>query len=229
MTCPPPRFLIMLAAAALLSAPARATISVAIPFDQKVENAAAIVLGEVVSQRSEWDATKRWILTYSSIRVEKMLKGTPAAEVTIVTPGGTVDNVRQETIGVPRLREGEDHIVFVRASKAGPTVLYLEQGDYRVLADERGEQVVTPAASSAVYVDTQRGSAVAAERPRKLAEFERQVKESIQRREAIRMELLERQKAEDASLRNQLKRSWPLALLALAGVAFATWQLARRW
>lgn len=220
----------VLAASLIVAAPAaHATIARAIPFDQKVENASSIVVGKVVSQRAAWDASKRWIVTYSSLRIEKTLKGNPAQEITIVTPGGTVDNVRQETIGVPRLREGEDHVIFVRPTASGPTLLYFEQGDYRVSEDDRGDRVVNPAMSAAVYVDTQRGSAVAAERPRKLAEFERQVKESVRRQEAVRMEMMERQRAEASSLGNQLKRNWPLIALALLGAAIATWQLVRRW
>mgnify|MGYP006176776515 CR=1 FL=1 len=49
-----------------------------------------------------------------------------------VTPGGIVGSVAQEVVGVPKFRKGDEHVVFVRQSKAGPTVLYLEQGAYRI-------------------------------------------------------------------------------------------------
>jgi hypothetical protein len=211
----------------LVPVTASATIAHAMKFDDKVENAAGIIIGECVAQRSQWDAARNWILTYSTFRIEKTLKGMPAQEITIVTPGGTVDGIAQEIIGVPRFREGEKHALFVRNSQAGPTVLYLEQGDYKVL-EERGEQIVQPAVSSAVLIDTGRGTAVAPEQPRRLRDFENSVRETIRRREAMRMEIIERKKREQASLRTQLRRNRELLALALIGALLATWQLAKR-
>lgn len=207
---------------------ADATIVRAMKFDDKVENAEAIIIGTCVAQRSEWDAARNWILTYSTFRIEKTLKGMPAQETTIVTPGGTVDGITQEVIGVPRFREGEQHALFVRPSQAGPTVLYLEQGDYKVV-EERGERVVQPAVSSAVLVDTGRGTAVSPERRRPLREFESSVRETVRRREALRMEMIEREKKDQASLRSQIRRNRELLALALIGALLATWQLAKRW
>src|SRR5688500_16731347 len=97
----------------LVPVTAGATIVRAVQFDEKVENAPAIILGTCVAQRSEWDAARNWILTYSTFRIEKTLKGMPAQEITIVTPGGTVDGITQEIIGVPRFREGDEHALFV--------------------------------------------------------------------------------------------------------------------
>ncbi len=211
----------------LVPVAAEATIARAVEFDDKVEHAAGIVVGECIAQTSRWDPAHNWILTYSTFRIEKTLKGAPAQEITIVTPGGTVDNIAQEVIGVPHFREGEQHALFVRNSKAGPTVLYLEQGDYKVL-EERGERIVQPAVSSAVLVDTGRGTAVAPEQPRSLRAFETSVRDTVRRREAMRMELVRRQKQEQASLRTQLYRNRGLLALALIGAMLATWQLTRR-
>ena len=207
---------------------AEATIARAVQFEEKVERAASIVVGKCVAQRSQWDPAHNWILTYSTFRIEKTLKGLPAQEITIVTPGGTVDNIAQEIIGVPRFREGEEHALFVRHTKTGPTVLYLEQGAYRVTADGRGERMVAPAVSSAVLVDTGRGNAVAPEPPRTLRDFEGSVRDTIRRREANRMEMIERKKKDQASLRQQVRRNRELLVLALIGALFATWQLAKR-
>jgi hypothetical protein len=75
----------------LVPVAADATIAQAMKFDDKVENAEAIIVGTCVAQRSQWDPARNWILTYSTFRIEKTLKGVPAQEITIVTPGGTVD------------------------------------------------------------------------------------------------------------------------------------------
>jgi len=197
-------------------------------FDAKVENAASIVVGKVVSQRSEWDAGRKWILTYSTIQVEKTLKGTPAQQVTIVTPGGTVGNIAQDVIGVPKFREGDEHVVFVRNSQAGPTVLYLEQGAYSVEKNDRGERMVRPLVSSAVLVDTQRGKAVEPEGIRPLRDFETGVRKSIQHRDTMRMKMIEQKQREEKSLWTQIQRNRVLVLLAIVGAMLATWQLFKR-
>ena len=212
----------------LVAAPAHGTIARAIEFDQKVADAGAIIVGECVAQQSRWDPSRNWILTYSTFRVEKTLKGAPAQQITIVTPGGTVGDVVQEIIGVPRFREGEQNVVFVRQSQAGPTVAFLEQGNYKIQTNDRGERMTVPAVTSSVLVDTGRGTAVSPESPRTLREFEGAVREVVRRRETMRMELLERKKKEQASLWNQVRRNRSLVALALLGVILATWQLIYR-
>jgi hypothetical protein len=206
---------------------AEATISKAMEFDEKVEKAAAIVVGKVVAQESRWDAGNKRILTYSTFEVEKTLKGTQGARTTIVTPGGIVGDVAQEFVGVPNFRIGDEHVVFVRNTSAGPTVLYFDQGAYRVTRD-RNERIVHPLVSSAVLVDTQRGIAVAPEQPRSMKEFESRVRNSHERRQRYRMDMLERQKQQQASFWNQVKQNKVLVILALAGALLASWQLYKR-
>lgn len=217
-------------AAGLTLAPltAEATISKAVEFDEKVEKAASIVLGRCVQQESRWDDSQKWILTYSTFEVEKTLKGSPAQRVTVVTPGGTVGNIAQNVIGVPRFRNGDDHVIFVRNTQTGPTVLYFEQGAYRVEKDNRGDRVVTPLVSSAVLVDTQRGVAVAPERTRPLRDFETRVTKSVRDREAVRMKILEEEKREQSSIWAMVQRNRLLVGLAVLGALIATWQLLRR-
>jgi hypothetical protein len=230
MTSNPARLSLALATAlALAPIPARATISEAKSFDDKVEHAASIVVGRCLRQQSQWDASHKLILTSTTFRVEKTLKGAPAQEVTIVTPGGTVGTIAQDVIGVPRFREGDDHVIFVRNTNSGPTVLYFEQGAYQVV-DEGRERMVKPLVSSAVLMDTQRGIAVAPEGPRSMRDFENSVRETMRRREAIRMELIEKQKKKEAaSMANVLRRNWMLVALALVGGVLATLQLLKRW
>jgi hypothetical protein len=216
------------AALALLPICAEATVSRAISFDDKVTNAASIILGKCVRQESRWDDAQRWILTYSTFEVERAIKGLPARQITIVTPGGSVGSIHQDTIGVPKFTVGDEHIVFVRNTAVGPSVLYFDQGAYAV-AREGSERIVKPVVSAAVLVDSQRGMAVAPESPRTLREFEASVRDTVRRKEAMRMEMVEREKREQASLVNVLRRNKMLVLLALAGAVLATWQLVKRW
>jgi hypothetical protein len=213
----------------LLPVTANASMARAASFDDKVDNAARIVVGKCVRQRTEWDAAHRWILTYATFSVEKTLKGMPASEVTVIIPGGTVGEVHQETVGMPAFREGGENVLFVRDTRSGPTVLYFEQGAYDIVRDQRGDRIVQPVASDAVHIDTQRGIAVAAESPRSLRDFESDIQSSMTRQAKNRMELIrERRKAESNSLGDILERNKLLVALALAGIFLSGWQLYRR-
>jgi hypothetical protein len=214
---------------ALTPVPAHATIARVVQFDQKVAQSASILLGRVVSQTSSWDANKQRILTYSKFQVEKTLKGFPAQEITLVTPGGTVGDIAQDYVGVPRFNPGDDHVVFVRNTGVGPTVAFLEQGAYRVEKDDRGDRIVQPLVSTAVLVDSQRGMAVTPEGPRSLRDFENSVRVSIDRRRANEMKMIEDKRRQEASLWSTLKRNRIIVFVALLGAVLATWQvLARR-
>ena len=219
--------LALTAVLALMPVAAEATISRAMEFDQKVEKAAAIVVGKVVSQESRWDAGQKRILTYSTFQVEKTLKGAQAAQTTIVTPGGVVGDVAQEFVGVPRFRVGDEHVVFVRNTSVGPTVLYFDQGAYRV-SDESGQRMVHPLVSNAVLVDTQRGMAVAPEDARPMREFETRVRDAHERRQRHQQMEMMRKRQQQASFLYQVQNNKTLVALALLGIALASWQFYKR-
>lgn len=229
MTANNPRLSLALAALlCLLPLSAQATLSEAKSFDEKVENAASIVVGRCVAKESRWDEARRWILTYNKFQVEKALKGFPVQELTIVTPGGVVGDVQQDAVGIPRFEIGDERVLFVRNTQAGPTVLYFEQGAYQ-LVRQGSERLVLPTVSSAVLIDTQAGKAVLPEQARTLREFEGLVRQTIQRREAIKMEMIEKRKKQEASIVRVLQRNLALVILALVGAVLATWQLVKRW
>ena len=211
-------------ATTLLVTDAHATVARAVSFDEKVDKAVAIVLGKVIRTRSEWDPSHRWILTYSTFTVEQTLKGTAPAEVTVVTPGGAVGGVVQSTIGIRPFREGDENVVFIKNTAAGPTVLDFDQGAYDV-ADDHGEKMVVPVTSGAVHFDTQRGAVVESEHARPLRDFTRDVKDSLQRTRANQMQLVrerQRQQQQQASLTDTLLKYKLLVALALIGTLLAT-------
>src|SRR5437773_7388530 len=110
------RFL-ALATVALLSVPAaRATLATAATFDEKVENAAAIVFGKCIKTESRMDPTGRWILTFSTFEISKTIKGAAVPQITVVTPGGQVGSIHQDSIGIPQFRAGEENVIFVKNS-----------------------------------------------------------------------------------------------------------------
>ncbi len=214
---------------AALAQNAHATVLEPATFEEKVGNAASVVLGKVVRTEAKWDADHRWILTYSTFAVEKTLKGAPSAEITLVTPGGAVDEIHQDTIGVPQFNVGSEHVVFVKNTKLGPTVLYFDQGTYDVEKDSSGRRVVVPLETGAVIANQESGRSAQAEAPKTVEAFERAVRNTqggIQQK--VEMEMVRGRESEQGSIRAILMRNRGLVALALAGLALATWQLVRR-
>jgi hypothetical protein len=211
----------------LMPIAAQASLSRAATFDDKVENAASIILGKCTTQHAAWDSDHRWILTYSTFKVEKSMKGQMQPEVTIVTPGGAVDGVHQDTIGMPAFREGADNVLFIRNTAAGPVVLYFEQGAYDVVPDTNGERMVRPVASDSVHIDTQRGMAVAPEGARPLRQFEGEVNTSLRRSAAQRMEIMKPQSKKSVPISEVLRRNKLLVMLAAFGLFLSAGQLFR--
>jgi hypothetical protein len=227
------RLTALAAALVLLVVPAaHAAIAAAASFDEKVDNAAAIILGKVVRTESKFDPSGRWIVTYSTFAVEKSFKGDAAPQLTLVTPGGSVGGVHQSSVGVPEFQQGDEQVVFVKNTRLGPTVLYFDQGTYDVRTDARGERVIAPVPTNLVTVDTQRGMAAApADVPRTVRQFEDAVRDSM-RSAAARKERMAatppvKARPQPASLVDVLARNKILLVLALLGIALAAWQIKR--
>src|SRR5438477_151666 len=103
---------------------------------------------------------------------------------------------------------------------------------YDVKSDEHEQRIVTPVPSNLVKIDTQRGIAVAPDdTPQPLPQFEQRVNDTLRdlRNEKTRMDLLAAEKLRrEASLWSVAKENRWMILIALAGIAFATWRLLRR-
>jgi hypothetical protein len=211
VSAPLPRFLLFVAALTLATASsASASIARAVSFDEKVASAESVVVGKVVSQRSGPDPSGRWIVTWSTFEVESALKGTAPRHLTVMTPGGSHEGIRQETIGSPQFREGAEHVVFVNDSQAGPTVAFLDQGVYDVVRDTRGRPLVQPTASRLMLIDQATGMAAPASgetsAPVALEDFHTRIRDSVQRSEqrALRMQAV---RAGESQERKPLGRS----------------------
>jgi hypothetical protein len=211
---------------------AHAAIAQAATFDEKVDHAAAIILGKCVKTEARFDPTGRWIVTYATFDVEQSMKGNAAGQITIVTPGGSVNGVHQVTSGVPVFREGDEHVVFLRNTRLGPTPLYFDQGTYDVAAGEHGEKMIVPMPSNVMHIDTQRGMVVAApsDEPRTLSDFQRAVSASMGgTAKRLQMSALAAAKPKpQKSVWTTLASNKLLVALALIGIAIAAWQVWRK-
>ena len=139
------RTITLVAAVALLAAAggsARATVVLALGFDELAAQADRVVLGSVHSVSSSWverDGAKT-IETTIDIAVEDELGNVSAEPVArIVQPGGEVGDVGLVVTGMPAFRAGERVLVFLRVSGADPqgrtvhAVVGMAQGKFIVL------------------------------------------------------------------------------------------------
>ncbi|MEA2337325.1 MAG: hypothetical protein QOE82_1332, partial [Thermoanaerobaculia bacterium] len=178
-----------------------------------------------------FDPTGRWIVTYATFNVEDSMKGNANGQLTIVTPGGSVNGIHQETIGVPSFREGDEHVIFLKNTRLGPTPLYFDQGTYNVATGDHGEKMIVPMPSNVMHIDTQRAMAVApADEPKTLGDFKRAVSESLKGTPARQqMSAMAAAKAKpQKSFWTTLAQNKLLVALALVGIALAAWQLWRK-
>jgi len=222
--------LLALLLAAFAVPAADAAIAQAATFDEKVDNAVAIILGKCVKTEAKFDPTGRWIVTYATFNVEDTVKGNAAGQLTIVTPGGSVNGIHQETIGIPAFREGDEHVLFLRNTRLGPTPLYFDQGTYNVAAGAHGEKMIVPMPSNVMHIDTQRAMAVAPnDEPRTLDSFKQAVSDSMKGTpQRVQMSAMQSKAKPQKSLWTTLAENKLLVALALAGLAIAAWQVTRK-
>jgi len=120
----------LLAAGALLCAPARASLLLALDTPTMVAEADTIAVVDVTAARAAWDARHQRILTTIELDVVESWKGSaaPAARVQVVQPGGTVGDVTMVVHGMPRFLPGERALVFLRGPIDRGGVVGLAQG-----------------------------------------------------------------------------------------------------
>jgi hypothetical protein len=136
-----------LPAAVLLAASAAATTLVALDDDQLIDQSTLIVTGSCVKVDHEWRQGMLW--TLAAVRVDRVLKGKAASEVTVMIPGG-VDLERRIPVavtfpGAPRLLPAERVLLFLGPAGTRPGELSItgfSQGKLSILEAADGTPVV---------------------------------------------------------------------------------------
>jgi hypothetical protein len=147
--CPPRRGLLALASLALAGAlafPPSLAASIVIPatLDELAIEAHLIVHARVARVETRQAPGTLRVERVVSLDVLRALKGSPEARVVVVLPGGTYGRYRTVVPGVPDVSDGEEAVLFLRASAAGtPQLVGLTQGFLRVRVDgETGQRTV---------------------------------------------------------------------------------------
>jgi hypothetical protein len=135
-----------------LARPAAATTMVRMSLSQLAQASSTIVQGQVVAQTTRTNSGNTRVYTYTTVQLEKALKGSPPATLTIQQPGGTVGNFHVRVPGTAMLRPGTQYILFLEPA-AGASATYhlvgMMQGAFRVYRRRDGVErhVVLPLGS----------------------------------------------------------------------------------
>jgi len=117
-------------AATAATAPARASLIVALDTPAMVAGADTIAVVDVASVRAAWDDRHERIVTTVELIVVESWKGAaaPAARVVVAQPGGTVGDITMTVFGMPRFSAGERALVFLHGPPDRAGVVGLAQG-----------------------------------------------------------------------------------------------------
>jgi hypothetical protein len=136
------RRFIVLSTLALLTVSTAAFPTTVIPptFEELVDSATTIFVGETISRRSERFDTREsaMIVTLVTFSVIEAIKGAPGTQMHLEFMGGTVGEETLVVNGVPQFNVGDRDVVFV--GNAGNTVsplIGLAHGRFRVAKDDR--------------------------------------------------------------------------------------------
>jgi hypothetical protein len=128
---------------------AHATTLVRLSLEQLSQASTAIIRGRVVSQESHWNDTHTQIVTLTSVRVDRVLKGQPASTVVIEQQGGAVGRIHVHVPGTARLLPQGDYLLFLEPAPTNPArhlLVGMLQGSYRIYRDSSTmeERIIQP-------------------------------------------------------------------------------------
>jgi hypothetical protein len=125
--------------------PATASTFLAMSDVELVTEAAAVVQGKVIKQRSLWDETGRVIVTETVVRVQSVLAGQAPRLVTVRTAGGQVGDFAVEAIGFPKFKDRENVLLFLSDNGDSTSrVLGYQQGHFEVVKRLDGVKMAVP-------------------------------------------------------------------------------------
>ncbi len=117
-----------------------------------------IVTGKIFKQKSNWNANKTRIYTEATIQVNDYLKGNNRGNtVTVVYPGGEVGGIGELYTHMPRFKNDEDVMVFLKKGKNSNSykVYDGENGKIRIIKNAKTGEEVTSSNIRISYLKTQ--------------------------------------------------------------------------
>ena len=142
-------FILAVATAFWLAPPAGATTLVRMSLSQLAQASSTIVQGHVVAQATRVNPAHTRIMTYTTVQLDKALKGQPPATLIIEQQGGTIGNFHVRVPGTAFLRPQTEYVLFLEPVTGKAQTYHMVgmmQGAFRVYRDRHGAQrrVVLP-------------------------------------------------------------------------------------
>lgn len=177
------RTLAALAALMLLATvPATASTFVAMSPGEMIQQADAVVVGEVLRVESFRDSTGRAIVSQATIRVEETVTGESPSVVIVETFGGTVDSYTVVAHGFPTFAEGDRVLVFLDEREDGVAeVVGYRLGQYRVLTNRFGQEIAVPTLEANVTLLRPEGGEAVRPQALPLSTFKTMIQREAQR------------------------------------------------
>jgi hypothetical protein len=120
--------------------------------DDLIARSTNIVRGNVTSSWASF--TGSVIYTHYRIQVIEQFKGPAQSSVEVMTPGGTVNGLRQSFSGSPLLKPGDEFVFFLWTSKTGITwITGLTQGLFSIAGESPADRVASRSASRELMLD----------------------------------------------------------------------------
>ena len=140
-------------AAVLVPSLAAGSLVQALDLAELTARADRIVVAQVVSAKSDWDASGRNIHTRIEIKVEEAWKGSGAAgeHIVIVQPGGSVGDIEMRVQGMPSFAPGEKAVLFL-AGQGAVRVVGMSQGKRPLRWDATAKRWVAESAEHSAVV-----------------------------------------------------------------------------
>ena len=109
---------------------AQASTAAALGLDQLTILADRVIVGEVLSVESRWDAEHKRIFTNIQVQVAEAWKGgtAPGGKVLVQQPGGRVGDIESRVHGLAEFRAGDRAVLFLKGAESASAVLGLGQG-----------------------------------------------------------------------------------------------------
>jgi hypothetical protein len=119
---------------------AEASVSVLLSLDELVGASTSVLVGTAGERKSQWEeiAGGRRIVTYTTVKVDKVITGSPGSEVVVRTLGGTVGDIGQSVSGEAQLAKGSKAVLFLTKRGDVTVVAGMAQGHYPVVNDDKG-------------------------------------------------------------------------------------------
>ena len=118
--------------------PSTATTAVLLTDEQLAASARVIVVGEVMSLKSQWDGEHQNIYTYVKVHISRTIKGElKSDQIVFKQLGGRVGEASTVIFGAPAYQAGQRVLLFLDTATNGTLrVAHLFQGKYDILNDQ---------------------------------------------------------------------------------------------